>query len=167
MGVVIERARGGLAERRLHAWMAPSGVVFAAACYAGSSLPSIYADSQFWTSSPMFFLLRVGIVTSTLSSVYFWEQRPRLLGDLWPWTSPMVLFGQASLFVYWVHVELIYGGFSASLHKNLSFWSAVAAFAGFSLFMCGLAMLKNQAVARWKRWRAAAAESTPSMVEKM
>jgi len=115
----------------------------------------------------MFCLLRVGIVTSTLSSVYFWEQRPRLLGDLWPWTSPMVLFGQASLFVYWVHVELIYGGFSASLHKNLSFWSAVAAFAGFSLFMCGLAMLKNQAVARWKRWRAAAAESTPSMVEKM
>lgn len=165
MGVVLDRTRGGLAERRVHAWLAPSGVVFAAACYAGSYLPSIYADSQFWTSSPMFFLLRVAVVASTLSLVYFWEQRPRLLGGLWPWTSPMVLFGQASLFVYWIHVELVYGVFSAPLHKSLSISRAVAAFAGFSLFMFGLAMLKNLAVAGWKRWRAAAAESAPSMVE--
>jgi uncharacterized membrane protein len=163
IGVVIDRTRGQAAERALHAWLAPAGLVFAAACYAGSYLPSIYADSQFWTSSPMFFLLRVGIVTSTLSTVYFWEQRPRAFGARWRWASPMVLFGNASLFVYWVHVELVYGVFSTPLHKNLPFPEAVAAFAGLSLFMFGLAVLKNAAVARWRQWREAAA---PAMVEK-
>ncbi len=102
-GVVIDRTRGVSAERTLHTWMAPASLAFAAACYAGSYLPSIYADSRFWTSSPMFFLLRVGIVTSTLSVVYFWELRPRLLGARGKWAAPMVVFGHSSLFVYWVH----------------------------------------------------------------
>jgi hypothetical protein len=69
------------------------------------------------------------------------------------------------LFVYWVHVELVYGVFSEPLHKQLPFPTAVAAFAGFSLFMFGLAMLKNFIVARWKQWRGAG-ERVPSMVEK-
>ncbi len=155
IGVIVDRARGLSAERTLHAWTAPAGLVFAAACYAGSYLPSIYADSRFWTSSPMFFLLRVGIVTSTLSLVYFWERRPRLLGAWWKGASPMVVFGSASLFVYWVHVELVYGVFSEPLHRTLPFAQAVAAFVAFSLFMFGLVLLKNAGVDRWKRWRAA------------
>jgi uncharacterized membrane protein len=153
IGVVIDRTRGLSAERALHAWMAPASLAFAAACYAGSYLPSIYASSTFWTSSPMFFLLRVGIVTSTLSVVYFWEQRQRLLGARWRWASPMVVFGHSSLFVYWVHVELVYGVFSEPLHRNLPFGQAVAALAAFSLAMFGLVVLKDAGVARWKRWR--------------
>jgi uncharacterized membrane protein len=167
VGVVLERSRGHHAERVLHAWMAPAAIVFAVACFAGSWLPSIYADSHFWTSSPMFFLLRVGVVTATLSAVYFWEQRPRLLGARWPWGSPMALFGRASLFVYWIHVELVYGVFSAPFHEKLPFPRAVAAFVAFSVFMFALAVLKNALVDRWKRWRAAEADSAPSMMEKV
>jgi hypothetical protein len=54
-----------------------------------------------------------------------------------------------------VHVELVYGVFSQPLHRNLSFPSAVLAFAGFSLLMFALAMVKNRAVAQWKEWRRA------------
>jgi uncharacterized membrane protein len=166
IGVVLDRTRGQDAERRLHAWMAPGALLLAVACYAGSYLPSIYADSHFWTSSPMFFLLRVGLVTATLSTLYFYERRPRLLGAKWPWASPMVRFGQASLFVYWVHVEMVYGVASKPLHGSLPFPTAVAAFAVFSVAMFGLATLKNAGVARWTQWRAAAAGAGPSMVEK-
>ncbi len=166
IGVLVDRTRGQETERRVHAWMAPGGLLFAAACYATSYLPSIYADSHFWTSSPMFFLLRVGILAATLSTLYFYERRPRLLGARWPWASPMVRFGQSSLFVYWVHVELVYGVASEPLHKNLPFPQAVAAFAVFSAAMFGLVLLKNAAVARWTRWRAAVLEAGPSMVEK-
>jgi uncharacterized membrane protein len=166
VGVLVDLCREPMAERRLHAWMAPVGLVFAAACYAGSHLPSIYADSQFWTSSPMFFLMRVGIVSGVLSIVYFWEQRRRWLGSRWRWASPMALFGQSSLFVYWLHVELVYGIFSNPLHKNLSFPQACWAFTWFSLFMFALVLIKNAGVARWKHWRTAAAPA-PSMVEKV
>lgn len=158
VGVLLERPRGAVEARRFHAAMGSGALVFAAACYAGSYLPSIYADSHFWTSSPMFFLLRVGIVTAVLSAVFFWEQRPRLLPGHWDW-RPMVQFGQASLFVYWVHVELVYGIFSHPLHKNLSFGSALQAFAAFSLFMFALAMAKNRAVGQWKEWRRARREA--------
>ncbi len=165
VGVVIDRGRDEDAARRLHAWMAPGALLFAAACYAGSYLPSVYADSQFWTSSPMFFLLRIGVATSMLSVLYFYERRPRLLGAAWPWASPMVRFGQASLFVYWVHVELVYGVLSQPLHRRLPFPTMVAAFVVFSLAMFGLAMGKNATVARWRQWRAEVA-APPSMAEK-
>jgi uncharacterized membrane protein len=165
VGVVIDRARGQEAERRLHAWMVPGALLFASACYAGSRLPSIYSDSQFWTSSPMFFLLRVGVVTAVLSVLYFYERRPRLLGGRWPWPSPMVLFGQSSLFVYWVHVELVYGVVSQPYHRRLPFAAAVAAFAVFSAAMFGLVLAKNAAAAGWKRWRAGVA-APPSLAEK-
>jgi hypothetical protein len=104
----------------------------------------------------MFFLMRVGLISATLSAIYFWDQRPRLLGRYWPWPSPMALFGQSSLFVYWVHVELVYGVFSTSLHRRLTFTDAVAAFACFSLAMFGLVLVKNAGVAGWRRWRASA-----------
>ena len=165
VGVLLDRRMPLVAERRWHAGMGVGALLFAAACYGGSYLPSLYADSQFWTSSPMFFLLRVGLATATLSAIYFWEQRPRVLSGRWPQLgSPMADFGRASLFVYWVHVELVYGVFSEPLHRNLSLEMAVVAFAAFSLFMYALAMLKNRVVARWKAWRAAA--TAPTMVEK-
>ncbi len=169
VGVLLDRPRAEAADRRFHARLAGLALLLAIASYAGSYLPSIYADSQFWTSAPSFFLLRVGLVTAMLSATYFWEQRPRLFkvsGTIRAGRnevpdilfSPMAQFGRASLFVYWVHVELVYGIFSAPLHKNLAFGDAVLAFAGFSLLMFTLAMAKNRAVAQWKEWRRARRE---------
>jgi uncharacterized membrane protein len=166
VGVLLERARQAGSERRLHAWMAPAGFAFAAACYAGSRLPSVYADSFFWTSSPMFFLLRVGLIGGALSLIYFYERRRRLLGAWWRWDSPMAVFGQSSLFVYWVHVELVYGVFSTPLHRQLPFADAVSAFGWFALAMFGLVLLKNTGVSWWKRWRTASAARSPAVVEK-
>lgn len=152
VGVLLDRRRSAAELRRFHVIMGGAAALFAAACYAGSYLPSIYPDSQFWTSSPMFFLLRVGIVTAVLSATFFWEERRRLLPGAW---SPMALFGQASLFVYWVHVELVYGVFSRPLHRALPFGTAVGYFALFSVGMFLLAMGKNRAVEEWREWRRA------------
>ena len=150
VGVLLNRSRLEAEERRFHAWLGTLSLLFAGACYAGSYLPSIYADSHFWTSAPSFFGLRVGLVTAILSLTYFWELRPRLLPTEW---NPMAQFGRASLFVYWVHVELVYGIASQPLHGRLPFASALLALAGFSLLMFLLAVMKNRAVAQWKEWR--------------
>jgi uncharacterized membrane protein len=152
VGVLLDRPRSETADRRFHLRLGGAALAFAAACYAGSYFPSIYAESHFWTSAPSYFGLRVGLVTAVLSIVYFWERRPRMLP--WRW-SPMAQFGRASLFVYWVHVEVVYGFFTEPLHGTLPFPSALAAFAAFSLAMFALAMAKNRVVAEWKDWRRA------------
>ena len=58
--------------------------------------------------------------------------------------SPMIVFGRASLFVYWVHVELAYGFSSQPLHYVLSLPVALAAFVMFTIFMLGLTVLWNR-----------------------
>ena len=180
VGVLLDRRPAN--ERRFHGWLLAGSLAFAALAYAGSYVPSIYSNSQFWTTAPTFFFLRVGIVTAVLSVVYFYERRPRLFTRHLPraqgldrraersearaeslepravLASPMALFGQSSLFVYWVHTELAYGFATAPLHKALPFWTAVAAFAAFTVFMFALTLLKNRAVAWWKARRLAVGE---------
>lgn len=73
--------------------------------------------------------------------------------------SPMQEFGRASLFVYWIHVEMVYGVLTQPLHKRLPLGWAFAAFALFSLFLFGIAMSKNALVTRWHQRRPRAAPS--------
>jgi uncharacterized membrane protein len=156
IGVLLDRPRARDEERRFHAWMGVLALLFAAACYAGSYLPSVYADSHFWTSAPSFFLLRVGIVTAMLSALYFWK--PPVSGAFGAVSRALAQFGQASLFVYWVHVEVVYGFLSEPLHRKLAFWPAIGAFAAFSVLMFGAVVVKNRTVVQWKEWRRARRE---------
>ena len=72
---------------------------------------------------------------------YLWEQAP-LRRKLSHW-SPLEELGQASLFVYWIHVEMVYGFFSRPIRRALSLEGALAAYALFTVFLLGLVRLKN------------------------
>ncbi|MCC7008068.1 MAG: DUF1624 domain-containing protein [Acidobacteria bacterium] len=63
----------------------------------------------------------------------------------------LVLFGQTSLFVYWVHVELAYGIFSYPLHHTLGLGAALIGYAAVVWSMAGLAGVwaRRPAGARW------------------
>ena len=52
---------GGSASPRFQARLAAAGATLAVGFYFASFLPSIYDRSEFWTSSPVFFLMRVGL----------------------------------------------------------------------------------------------------------
>jgi hypothetical protein len=65
----------------------------------------------------------------------------------------MQYFGRASLFIYWIHVEMVYGVMSVALHKRLPLEWAVVAFAIFSAFLFGVAKGRDYLVAWWKRRR--------------
>lgn len=131
-------------ERRVMAALALGGPAVALAGYAASYLPPIYAQTNFWTSSPTFFFLRLGVL---LSLVPFAWARERL-----PGSGPLQYFGRASLFVYWIHVEMVYGVVSAGLHRRLTLEGAVLAFLLFSLFLFGVAKGKDRVVA-WRTLR--------------
>ena len=142
VGLFIDAARGSpkpsLVQLRIAACSALVGVV----AYAASFLPSIYTRSNFWTSSPAFFFIRVGAVALALPLAYWWEQAP-WRGKLSRW-SPLQEFGRASLFVYWVHVEMVYGLPSRPIRQSLSLGEVVVAYTVFTAFLLTLVLIKNR-----------------------
>ena len=102
-----------------------------AALPAASWLPPVYPVTRFWTSSPTFFFLRLGVLCVAVGVAFAWQSKggvSRIFQQL----------GAASFFVYWIHVEMVYGVPSLPLHKALSFGQGLLACA---LLCCGLVML--------------------------
>ncbi len=70
----------------------------------------LYAVYDYWHTSPSFFLIRVGMLMVILTASYAWCRwgfaRP---SNAWWRFSPLIVLGQASLLVYWVHIEFVYG----------------------------------------------------------
>jgi uncharacterized membrane protein len=65
----------------------------------------LYAVYDYWHTSPNFFLIRVGMLLVILCAGYAWC---RWGAGQWGF-SPLIQLGQASLLVYWVHLEFVYG----------------------------------------------------------
>ena len=134
LGVWLERARAPHDERRVNLLLVLAGPAIALAAYGASFLPPIYQETSFWTSSPTFFFIRLGILIFALPIAYAWN-------GAWKGRSPLQEFGVVSLLVYWVHVEMVYGVVSVPLHRRLTFEQALMAFAVFSLSLFVIARL--------------------------
>jgi hypothetical protein len=81
-----------------------------------------------------------------LSLAHLWEQRPEAR-KRW---SPLQLLGRSSLFVYWIHVEMVYGLVSLPLHHAFSLRGAWIALGVFCLFMLVCAAAKERLSNWWK-----------------
>jgi uncharacterized membrane protein len=142
VGLWLDLVRSAADERRVNLALGTVGLTLAVGGYAASYLPTIYEHSEYWTSSPTYFFVRLGILILSLPVAYAWNR-------VWKGWSPLQEFGRASLFVYWIHVELVYGVISTGLHRSLSFPSALVGFVLFTVFMFLLAQAKDRVVARW------------------
>jgi uncharacterized membrane protein len=121
VGVLIAAAGTEASERRLHAALAAAGIVLIAFGSWTASRPSIYAASYFWTTSPAWFAIRTGILTLALSAIYFAV----------PSLAVVERLGRASLFIYWIHVELVYGYASWLWRHRLPVWATATAYVAF------------------------------------
>ena len=151
LGVVLDAIREPQSERRLQWWFAGAGVAIASLAYACSYLPSPYHESYFWTSSPSFYFLRLGLIIAAFPLAWLWEHRPT--GARF---SPLQQFGRTSLFVYWIHVELVYGFISTPLHRHLSLIQWAIAYVLFTSLMFWASM--------WWTKRAARKASAPDLI---
>jgi uncharacterized membrane protein len=118
VGVPVAVAKTATGERRLQVALAMLALLGTAAAYWASLQPSIYPPgrSTFWGPSPAFFAIRLGLVIALLPLC--WSLRrvmPASLG------ATLATLGAASLFVYWVHIELVYGGPAIVLKRRLPF----------------------------------------------
>lgn len=154
VGLLIDSARTATEERRLNLSLAAAGLALAATAFALSYVPNRLMPSYFWTTSPAYFFLRVGLMTVAIAIAYAWESRA---GAAEAW-SPVRQFGRTSLFVYWIHVEMVYGIVSEPLHRSLTWIQVWVAYALFTLFLLACSILKDYAVGIWRtRQRQAAA----------
>ena len=143
-GVILERAPAAR-ERPTVLRLGLGGLAIAAAAYSLSFLPSPF-DSRFWSTSPAFFFIQAGILAASLAMAYLWGARDRAQTG---W-SPLQQLGRTSLFIYWIHVEMLYGLISRPLHKSLSIGEALVAFLLFAAFMLLCSVAKESAAKRWR-----------------
>lgn len=127
-GVVLTNVRDPRQEARLQAAFGLLAVGGAWAAYWASFQPTIYPPgmSTFWGPSPAFFFLRLGLVLAVLPLCWVLSDvMPRAVGHT------LATLGTASLFVYWVHVELVYGGVAILVKRHVPFeLTLVATLAG-------------------------------------
>ena len=172
VGALIAAAREARAERWLHAALGAAGIVLVAAGFYAAGRPSIYASSSFWTSSPTWFAIRLGILMMALTVIYACEAgfaalRSRATqdgvaqsfpgqpdraerGGGSPAIDPLARLGRSSLFIYWIHVELVYGYASWGWRHRLPLWGTAIAFILFCVLMYRAIGWRDLLVDKWR-----------------
>jgi uncharacterized membrane protein len=159
MGVCLDRAQRPDAERRVLAWLAVAGGAVFVAALAGARLPSLFSNTHFWTTGPSYYFLRIGLMTLLLPVAWLWCR-----GRDFSRFSPLLQFGHTSLFVYWIHVEMVYGILSRPWHRALPLGVSFTAFLAFTGLMLLASVGKDRAVARWKTSRTRAEQAPGAVV---
>ena len=147
-GELIHAARSILHERRLQWALLACGLAGIGLGYAASFQPSIYPVANFWTSSPTFFFVRLGVCTAMVPIArgidWFHNVLPHWIGGYVsrPPGQVTATLGRASLFVYWIHVEMVYGVLGRPLRRQLPLEASLVGTA----LLCGLLYV----IVRWK-----------------
>jgi len=123
---------------------ATGSVFIEASRWLDSQQRQLYAVYDYWHTSPNFFLIRVGMLLVILTASYAWcrwviAQRTGQWGF-----SPLIQLGQASLLVYWVHIEFVYGRFSILPKHVQSIRTASLGLLAIFLAMLLLAFLRTR-----------------------
>ena len=110
----------------------------------------LYPVYDYWHTSPSFFLIRLGMLMMIATASYAWcrwglgqrgfgQRRFRLWGF-----SPVIQLGQASLLVYWVHIEFVYGRVSILPKRAVGIGTASAGLLVITLAMVALAYVRTR-----------------------
>ncbi len=116
------------------------GIVFVELSRWLDSLPvQLYPVYDYWHTSPNFFLIRLGMLMMILTASYAWCR-----WGLGQWGfSPLIQLGQASLLVYWVHIEFVYGRLSILPKRAQGIGMASAGLLTITLAMLALAYIRT------------------------
>jgi hypothetical protein len=137
----------------LLAWFAATGAAAVLIAYLlDHSSIQLYPIYDYWHTSPNFFMMRVGLLLMIAFLVYAWCQWGLATRGAGLWSfSPLIQLGQASLLVYWVHIEFVYGRFSLLPKRSVGIATASRGLLEICLFMLILAMLRTRI--DWKSLR--------------
>lgn len=138
--------RGSIRNVPLQNGLAIAGGAGVMLGWLASFQPSIYESASFWHDSPTFFFIRLGIVTLLVPMAWVLEQLLPVRAFM-----PLVTFGHSSLFVYWIHVEMVYGILAEPIKRSMPLSMSLAATAALCGGLYGLVLIKNRYQSRLKR----------------
>jgi uncharacterized membrane protein len=154
MGDLLARGHASGRERSLYAGLAVAGAFGAGAGWLAGHGPAVFAGATFWGSSPAFFAVRLGLLMLFLPAAWghyrVWHVAGKKAGlaAVWSRLDHIVeTLGRSSLFVYWIHVEMVYGVAAEPIKQRLPLAAMLAAVAALSLLLYGIVLVKN----RWVR----------------
>ncbi len=96
-------------------WFGWGGLAIAFGAWSMSQMSlTIYPNADFWFDGPALIFIKAGTVLMLMAFAYVWNLG--MSATRWNWVRQ---FGTSSLFVYWVHVELVYGKWLWFFKENL------------------------------------------------
>ena len=104
----------------------------------------LYAVYDFWHTSPNFFLIRIGVLLGLVFVAFAWCRWGAALKGF----SPVIELGRTSLFIYWLHIEFIYGRFSILAKRAQSIPMATAGILVIFAAMVAVAAIRNRVKGR-------------------
>ncbi|MFM2125598.1 MAG: hypothetical protein RL328_2049 [Acidobacteriota bacterium] len=130
---------------RVMQWSALSGFGLILLGLYCSSVPfSIYPHAEFWVDSPALIACKMGATLLMGAAGFLWTEY------FSSGRSFVILLGQTSLAVYWVHIELVYGNWLWFFKERLMPWQSLFAAA----CVIALMVLMCWAIRRypWREW---------------
>ena len=106
----------------------------------------VYAVYDFWHTSPNFFLIRTGVILGIVFMAFAWCRWGAALKGF----SPVIELGRTSLFIYWLHIEFVYGRFSILAKRAQSIPMATAGILVIFAAMVAVAAIRNRVKGRGK-----------------
>ena len=101
-GVILAQARARNREGAAIAALAAAGAAaIPAALFLDRHLPAVYTTYDFWYTSPAYQALKAGVVLVVFGAACLLDKLP---GQAW-----VRQLGTTSLFIYWLHLEVVYG----------------------------------------------------------
>ncbi len=128
-------------QAKATAFLAAAGAGIAGVALLAAAQPiHIYAEYDFWHTSPSFFAIRVGIMLVILWLSYVWCR----WGAGQRGFSPFIQLGKTSLLVYWVHINFVYTGLSILERHTQSVLSASFGLMTIFISMVLLSLLRTR-----------------------
>ncbi len=142
VGFILQSPWTRAREARVFLSLGISGVVMIELSRWIDALPrQLYPVYDYWHTSPEFFLIRLGMLLLILTGTYAWCR-----WGLAQWGfSPLMQLGQASLLVYWVHIEFVYGRVSILAKRAQTIGGATVGLVIIFLAMLALAYIRTHA----------------------
>jgi len=104
----------------------------------------LYAIYDFWHTSPNFFLIRTGVILGIIFLAFAWCRWGVALKGF----APVIELGRTSLFIYWLHIEFVYGRFSILAKRAQSIPMATAGILVIFAAMVAVAAIRNRVKGR-------------------